>query len=619
MSDYPLDTSACAVVIIDVGELSISDDPTDMYYYFTQTQRIKILKDSCEGYGEIEIPYISFRNAESIEDIKGHTILPSGEKIAIEKEQMVTEEVNEYVTSKNLSFPNISPGVILEYSYTIRSLDLSRIRPWLFQGELPRMTSALKTDVPNWLELEPIWTLSEEMEEVASVDGARLFKGKQTTLAQLPSGWYIMKDVSGQKPVPYITSMANYLSRIEFQVRQLTINGQFMELISTWPAALEQLNESPNFGGQLKNRSNYKNILNSLAPLYENKTDNLDKVRTIYNLVQKSIDWNGIYSFVSSGELDAAFEDGIGNSADINLILLALLQEAGFTARPVFISTRNNGRIHPEVPFLGQFNHILVLLELDEKGYFLDPIHPYIPFGATNLQALNGQGMVPIGENVTWINIPIFKGKDSYFIQYKINENLDISGTIKARYSNYEAFEERASHGEGESALDKWEGRLESVLDEANVDTIKTKNLSELSEDFEETLNFIGQGSVQKNGDQLVIKPLILSGFRVNGLKDKVRDLPLEFPYPLEEQVIIQIQIPEGYTIKSLPENLKVEMMDGGGSFTFLANEQMGNIICKFNLAINEAYFTPERYEFLKNIFESVEQKLKEAIILIKS
>ena len=101
-------------------------------------------------------------------------------------------------------------------------------------------------------------------------------------------------------------------------------------------------------------------------------------------------------------------------------------------------------------------------------------------------------------------------------------------------------------------------------------------------------------------------------------MKSENRKLPVEFAYPFQEQIITQLKIPEGYTIEQLPENAKVEMLDGGGSFTYLATEQMGNIMCRLDLSINNTVYSPQRYKYLRNIFAELEEKLQEQIVLRK-
>ena len=71
----------------------------------------------------------------------------------------------------------------------------------------------------------------------------------------------------------------------------------------------------------------------------------------------------------------------IGNAADINLLLVAMLNKAGIEANPVILSTRENGFIAMAHPSLSDCNYVVARAVVDGKQILLDATEP-------NLQAV---------------------------------------------------------------------------------------------------------------------------------------------------------------------------------------------------------------------------------------
>jgi len=103
------------------------------------------------------------------------------------------------------------------------------------------------------------------------------------------------------------------------------------------------------------------------------------KIVAVLNYVKENVTWNGKNSRYSSNGLKTALEKHTGNSADMNLLVINLLRDAGVNAYPLLVSTRDNGKINPFYPFIYQFNTVYVEADADGVPYILDASNPYNP------------------------------------------------------------------------------------------------------------------------------------------------------------------------------------------------------------------------------------------------
>ena len=90
MTIFPEDTTAAAIKIFDNGLIDVSLTP-DYYVHmvFKRHFQTKILKERGKSYADIAI---SYWHEDYVSEIKAQTILPSGEKVKLDKDNIFDEE-----------------------------------------------------------------------------------------------------------------------------------------------------------------------------------------------------------------------------------------------------------------------------------------------------------------------------------------------------------------------------------------------------------------------------------------------------------------------------------------------------------------------------------------------
>ncbi|MCR9183273.1 MAG: transglutaminase, partial [Flavobacteriaceae bacterium] len=88
--------------------------------------------------------------------------------------------------------------------------------------------------------------------------------------------------------------------------------------------------------------------------------------------------------------------------------------------------------------------------------------------------------------------------------------------------------------------------------------------------------------------------------------------------YPTQETYMINIFVPEGYQVESLPQSEIFELPGGLGDFKYMISNTDNNIQLRINTSINSTLVPADFYESLKAFFEAKVTKLSEKITLIK-
>ncbi|NJK82771.1 MAG: DUF3857 domain-containing protein [Saprospiraceae bacterium] len=330
MEQYELDTTAEAVILHDIGNVVVSVDPAQ--YTFVHRRRIKILKESGLTYADISIPYYKNNDMEIVRNVKAQVIMPTGQYTALDKSSFFTENINKNWAAIKFSFPNVKPGTIIEYEYELLADDISRLKDWYFQQDIPVRYSKLTTITNDRLIYTYLFQGAEYLTKMA--DGT--YKLGEYTTASIESPVYEMQNIPAFKEEVHMTTEEDYKTKIRFQLSSILYpnNSSGYEktyyekpYMSTWDEIRVQLLDYEFFGQQFNKKANYKNALATVLPLTLTAKTQREKADIVYQYLAKNIEVTSIYGFSANDKLDKCFEQRKANQSGLNLLLLAILKE----------------------------------------------------------------------------------------------------------------------------------------------------------------------------------------------------------------------------------------------------------------------------------------------------
>ncbi|QCR24442.1 DUF3857 domain-containing protein [Pontibacter sp. SGAir0037] len=636
MLTYDKDTSAAAVVLSDVGNTYFTYYKGFQFVFERQT-RIKILKKSGYDWANISIPFYQ-KNAskEKVINIKGFTYNLVDGKVVKEKlegKAIFDEQTSEYWFTKKFTMPNVKEGSVIEFSYTITSDFLYNLREWEFQDFIPIAYSQYKVRIPEYFNYKlnqqgylrfsdesktergrEKFTVTWEASIDAGLGGGRTPGGSTQVEAENVTHLWVVKDAPALRPESFITTMRDYQTKLEFELQTVKYPGEIPRVMTgNWDEVTVDLMKSENFGTQLRRNGFFKNEIAAIAAKY---TKPEEQIAAIHELVKKSVKWNGKYHYLTTGPIRKAFDNHIGNAADINILLTAMLLEAGLDAAPVLVSTREHGRPPLGSPMLNKFNYVLSHVKLGDYEVLLDATDPLLTAGMLPFRCLNGQGrLIKNGDN-RWVDLKPTGQQTSFFTStLTVSETGDMSGKATESNGGYNAlFMRRVILEEGE---DKFAEKMAKESGNYKIENAKVQNLTDLGKALELVYDIRVSGNGQKNS-MLYINPMLSQAEKENPFKLEERLYPVDFAAPKDETYICTITIPDGFEVEESPKNAVVALPENGGRFMYVVEKNGNKIQILSKISISKPVFYAPEYASLKEFYNQIVAKHAEQIVLKK-
>lgn len=333
--------------------------------------------------------------------------------------------------------------------------------------------------------------------------------------------------------------------------------------------------------------------------------------------MKSKVKWNGTYGKYTQNGIRTTYKDGEGNVADINLMLVSMLRSQGVNATPVLLSTRNNGI--PLFPSREGFNYVICSVQKDNDYVLIDATEQYSTNNILPIRALNWQGLlVEDSKTSRWIDLqPKIKSLESTMLNVKINDDYTATGKVAKRLTAYNAYFYREKYAimtkeDQIKALEKDKGDLEII--ELNVENIK--NITEpITVKYEYELS----DGIDEVGDKLYFSPLLFMAIKENPFKLEERQYPINFIIPYSDKYIVNIMLPDGYTIESMPQPEVLEFKDSNVKFTYLINQNGKYLQLKAQMDILNPLILPVDYKGFKAFYSKIVEKQAEQIVLTKA
>jgi hypothetical protein len=615
MKSYALDTSAAAVVLFDVGKTYINyNDARKFFQTHERHCRIKIFTKAGYDQANIRIPLYIYNglNKEDLERIRAVCYNMEGGKVVeteISKKDIFEESVTKNRKIKKFTIPGIKEGSIIEFSYRFNSDFINNLQEWEFQTDIPSLWNEYTVDIPEYFDYQQ-FPLMQIPFHIDKTEGSTVSLG--TTVVNGTKQRWVVKDAPAFKPEKYITTVDDYISKIEFQLRGTKFQGIYRTEIGSWEGVGKNLIEDEDFGKQLNKRGLIKEVV---AELVAGITDPDKKLRKIYDYVKDNIKWNEIYSIAVQNNVKKVLEDKKGSIAEINFLLIAMLREAGIEeAYPVVLSTRRNGKLNPFFPRRDRLNYAVAYAKIGEKVYMLDATDPLLPLGMLPFKALNWQGKIIAEKGIAWINL-YPKTAESYnnYVNLKFDESGNLIGDLSVQAKDYAGL--KARHEIDENTEAKYIAEyFKNQADKFKVKEAKIENLKDIYQPLKITCKIEIENPLM--GDKIYLEPYIIKSFTENPFKQEERRFPVDFGHPIQESFLLILNLPEGVEIEEMPKNMNLIMPDKTASFTYTVGKTGNMLQVRGRMVIEKPVYEPEEYVHLRDFFSQLIAKQSEQIVL---
>lgn len=597
MTVYEAEPEAEAVVLAKTTDLVMNYQQNGFVMIYKNFKRIKILKESAFDRATIEFDYYHKNRREIVTNLKALITYPDGSSYKLKKDEIYKTKADNSWTNVKFTFPKLEEGVIIEYSYDLKSEDIFTLEDFYFQFDIPTRYADLRHVIP------------ENIDYIFLRQGIEYIT--QTSTA------FVMEDVPSMKEESFITTMNDYRGRIKMQIKGYRDSyGVFNPITSTWGKLVESLYDDRRFGHQIEKASASNKFVSLAKPILDSDLTDKDKILKLQNFLLDNVTCNGDYGLYSTDGLEDAFEAKEASHTELNFMMICLLKQMGITAYPFLISTRNQGKLYTGYPFIAQFSYAIIYAEVDGKPMLIDVEDENRPPGIVSFSTLNTEGLIANIEGPSWFPIEPKKGRDLFLFDLTVSGDT-LKGILKGKYDLANAIMERKLF-EADKEGEHWKNRIQEKFSEAEIVSAKCENENNLYESFRDELEVNIIGACVDAGDIVYIDPFIYSNYAENPFKIEERNFPVDFGRPFQEQYVFSLQIPEGYTVDELPEKTAMTTEDRSASFQLSAATVSGKVQIVKKIDIKKSVYTPEEYGALKKLFDLMIEKSGEQIVLKK-
>ncbi|MFD0993489.1 DUF3857 domain-containing protein [Tenacibaculum geojense] len=617
---YDKDSSASASYLLKKRRTYFTYNNTSGFLVVSEYhERIKIYTKEGLDYATKKINYYfpESGDRESINSLKGYTFnIEDGkiEKEKLSKKNIFEDRISKFRKEKKITFPAVKIGSVIDVKYTLTS-PFWTIEDLNFQYSIPVKRLDYQVETPEYIVFNKRAKGFFSIPVAVSKKSSALTPGSTITFTTTVDK-FETEDIKAINPnEPYVGNINNYRGGVSYELSSTQFpNSMFKNYALDWEDVCKTIYKSSAFGVELHKSSYYKEDLNNII---SNSSSEIETIARVFTHVKSKLNWNEYYGKYTDKGVRKAYKDGVGNVAEINLILTSMLRSANIDANPVLVSSKNNGI--PVFPTLKGFNYVITKVNLANGQYILlDATESYSFPNLLPYRALNWYGKEVLeGGKIRDVKLaPSTVAKDTNFMNITINEEGTVEGMIRKSLSGHLAMFHRKSnnHKKDEEIITELEDKYNIEIDEYNI-----HNKLDLSKGITQSFKFTSEDFVEEINGKLYINPLLFLALNENPFKSKERSFPIDFVVPWEDKYSISIEIPKGYNVESFPQEIAIGLPDNIGTFKYIMVNDGKKLKLMSQTTFKQNMIGANYYEFVKEFYSQLVKKQSEKIVFIKS
>lgn len=615
---YEKDSTADAVVLYKKKHTRYDYDDLTGWKLVTEIhERIRFYNADGFKHATKKISFFTGGEQETV-SIKAYTYNIDNEEIVktkLDKKQIFIEEVSEDWGRKSFTMPNIKEGSIVEWKISISSPYTTYIDDIICQYDIPIKYLNCKVQIPEYF----VFNFYPSRYYPLNIRQTRVQENHltQSGAVQITENAYTLKQefIPALIEEPYVNNINNYRAKIKFEIAAYNpSNGVGKKFNTSWEKVTTTIYQNSNFGGELKKRNHFKDDLETILAKSSNQNE---QINNIFEFVKDKMKWNENYGkYASRQGVKSAYKDGIGNVAEINLTLVAMLQEAGIKANPILVSTRSHGI--PLFPTKKGFNSVIVGVEQNGKVILMDASSKYSAPNVLPRKDLNWEGRLvrKDGSSITVNLYPKVYNVKNIKLNAKIDTEGSLDGLMITTYNGLNALEYR--NRTSSTKEDDIISSLESLHNNIEIEQFRINNKEKCSKPITEMFKFTQDNAADIIGNKIYISPLLFLTVNENPFKLEERLYPIDYASPWSNQTIISLDIPEGYTLESKPDDLSLTLPDQMGDYVLKTEFKNNKITVSSKTRLNVPVIASVYYSTIKELYKRAIENQLEKIVLVQ-
>jgi transglutaminase-like putative cysteine protease len=566
--------------------------------------RIKVLTEEGRKQADIEIPFL--KSTEEVTNIHARTIHPDGTSIDFNGhilESTIAKTRGLKYLAKTLTLPDVQVGSIIEYRYTINLReDLTFNTHWILSSQL--FTKEAK------------FSLKPYQSSAGSLALRWTWQGIQAGSAPQQGPDHVVRldvqNIPAFETEDYMPPPNQLKERVDF-----IYEGEFME---NNPDAFWQHVGKSRYQALESYVDRRKAMEGAVAQIVAPSDSAEAKLRKIYERVQKFR--NTSYAASKSAEEEKRLKDkpaenveevwkhGYGSYTQLNWLFLALSRAAGFDARAVWVSNREEYFFNPKYMENRKLSSCVVLVKVDGRDLYFEPGNPFAPFGMLSWSLAGTPGLCLDPQGGTWVNTPLPKSSESrveHRAKFQLSDNGDLKGNVTVTYTGLEALYHRLDvRDDDEVARKKFlEDRVRSEVPmSAHVELIAQPDWNHPEAPLVAEFHLTIPGWASPAGRRELMPVGVFAGTEKRLFERENRVHPIYIEYPHQKIDDVAIELPAGWQVSSEPSPQSID----GHIVKYSLQVENDHMVLHLTRQLDWDFMFLEQkyYNSLRNFFQAV-------------
>ena len=612
MTSEPKAPGAPAIILYRQIDRDDSDVHVPHEYNYV---REKIFTEEGRKYADVEIPF--FKENENITAIRARTVRPDGSSVNFDgkvyEKEIVKARGIKYL-AKTFTLADVQPGSIIEYHYTIDFKEYYVFNShWTLSEELftkqgkyslkPYGEFALQWSWPNGL---PQGTAPPAQQKESRGDYIRM------EARDIPA-FQVEDDMPPENAMKYmvdfIYSEGEYEKDPEkfWKKRGKKLYDQAEGFVNKRKAMEEAVGQivSPNDPPQVKLQKIYAKTQSLRNTTYEVEKTEAEQKRA----KEKEI-----------SNVEDVWKRGYASGDQITWLFLGLARAAGFDASGVMIPTRDDHFFKKSLMNGRDLHTNVVSVKVDGKDMYFDPGAAFTPFGMLPWSETAVPGLKLDKDGGTWVETPSPESSASQIVRradLKLNDQGTLEGKLVVTFTGLEASWRRVQERNEDDVHKK--KLLEDYVKE-NVPVGIEIELTNKPDWTSSSTNLIAKytlkvpGWVSGAGRRALFPTGLFSAPEKHMYEHSTRVHPLYFHYAYEKVDDVQVELPLGWQVSSLPQPVTQDAK--AIVFISKAENNKGTLHLERHLKMDLISLDQKYYSTLRNFYQLVKNGDEQQIVL---
>ncbi len=514
---------------------------------------------------------------------------------------------------KKFAFSSLTPGTVSEMKYTYQYHDPSHLGPMYFYWGPPHLRVSHTVKVSDDVKINyRFFGDSSQVTHTVTREGKYTIHRWEAKNVPLIKSYGDAVNDRYFEPHVYI-----YIESYKTKEGWKPLFGDPKRLYDFSYKYLEKVNKDPIDPA-------LKSVVDSIKSVAK---DEDDVIRKCYYWVQQNLKYiafeDGLGGQIPR-EANDVYHKRFGDCKDLASIITVMLKSAGIDAYLVWIGTRDLPYSFEQLPLGYASNHMIAAVKRKGKWIFIDGTSKHTPYGQPSGFTQGKEGLIAISPDSFIIEkVPELTTEDNMRIDstyLKLEANGTLKGNNRVTFTGYQRgyLVDNIYYTGTDKLTDYLKRVVQTGNNKCEVNEVSVSNYANNDTPLVITSTYTLPDYVKAIEQDLYVNMALeklYSSYKVDTAGG--RQAAKEFNYKSHELMTYVLEIPTGYTVKSLPKNANYQSEQVSYEFTYA---QVGNkIVFKQNMHLNTLEVKKEQFDEWNKVIDQLNKIYKEQVILTKT